>query len=125
MAASRLNTEDLRKSLQGLSIIIVHVKTALFPSYSATDDPITPVSPHAVAATAASPSTGAENGRGKGVKGENAATTTASTATLVDEPLIDPRTMQTRILDELNEMELQENLGVHFVMAKQGMKIDC
>jgi hypothetical protein len=100
MAATSLNNhEDLRKSLQGLSIIIVHVKTALFPSFVATSE---------------TPSTGKE-GAENGTSAED----------IDDTPIIDPRTMQVRILDELVEMEMQENLGVHFVMAKQGMKIEC
>lgn len=104
MAATSLDQEDLQKSLQGLSIVIVHVKTALFPSYVDTSD---------TASTSKDESSG-ENG-------------TTSTAAQGDnlEPIIDPRTMQVRILEELVEMETQENLGVHFVMAKQGMKIEC
>lgn len=107
--------EDLRGSLQGVNIVIIHVKMALFPSYGAMSGGVdTPPSPSSF--------TTAENGEGVGMA-EISAEKPKHLG--FGEPLIDPRAMQERILEELTEMESEVELGVHFVMAKQGMRIDC
>ena len=75
--------------LSGLTVVIIHVKQALFPSFAKSDSTAPPDAP-----TDAS-------GR-----------------------VLDPRTMQERILQELEELEGEEGLGARFVIAKQGMRID-
>ncbi|MCO5577668.1 hypothetical protein L7F22_031499 [Adiantum nelumboides] len=93
MAASSVQDSELHGSLEGLSIVIVHVKTALFPSFEASPP------------SSSSPSSGEE---------------------VEQRPrVVDPRTMQQRILEELRDMEHDVGLGVRFEMAKQGMRIDC
>ena len=89
---------------------------ALFPSYGATSSTVdTPPSPSSF--------TTAENGdEGAGTEArEGSQRKVLSYA----ERLIDPRAMQERILEELSEMECEFGLGVHFIMAKQGMRIEC
>jgi hypothetical protein len=117
MAANIVSDEELRSSLKGLSIVIIHVKMALFPSFCATTTTTdAPPSPSSITSFAT-----AENG-------EEDSGTEAKQATsqhIINERLIDPRTMQERILEELEEMEVEAGLGVQFVMAKQGMKIEC
>lgn len=77
---------ELKGTLQGLTVVVIHVKQALFPSYAATSG---------------------------GEGGEQGA-----------ERVLDPRSMQERILQELNELEEENELGVRFVIAKQGMRIE-
>ncbi|UZJ57431.1 hypothetical protein CBS101457_006751 [Exobasidium rhododendri] len=100
-AANHTSDAELRDTLTGLSIVIIHVKTALFPSYCAP---------------ATSPTTAAKTDDGEGVNGAHFD---------AQERLVDPRTMQERILEELVEIEEEAGLGVRFVMAKQGMRIEC
>jgi hypothetical protein len=115
MDASNILEEELRKSLQGLSIVIIHVKTALFPAYSAATT-------KGSVASAGSPSSPGSLGTGENGETPNPADANHSAYTT---PLIDPRTMQERILEELEELEEEAGLGVRFVMAKQGMRIEC
>lgn len=89
LAAATADTQELQGILKGLTVIIIHVKQALFPSY-------------AEATT---------NGDAE------------STETPV-EPLLDPRTMQERIQQELDELDRERGLGVRFVVARQGMRIE-
>jgi hypothetical protein len=97
-------TEDLRDVLKGLTVIIVHVKQALFPSYAdAPED-------------ASSPSASTDGGR----DGEAAASKEKPEKAKV----LDPRTMQVRLLQELREKEAETHMGVRFVMSKQGMRIE-
>lgn len=103
MSANVVSDEDLQKSLQGLSVVIIHIKAALFPSYRASTNISTPSSPNSNATE--------ESNGGKRISFE--------------ESLVDPRTMPNRILEELVEMEMEAGLGVRFVIAKQGMKIEC
>lgn len=125
MAAGSISDEDLRSSLKGLSIVIIHVKMALFPSYCATTtNPDSTPSPGSTNSF-----TTAENeesvSSGKGVSDEKEKQQQQPGHHAFNERLIDPRTMQERILEELNEVESESELGVQFVMAKQGMKIEC
>lgn len=110
MSANVVSNEDLRCTLQDLHVVIVHIKAALFPSYRAPANISTPSSPN--------------SGTTEGTAEESNGTTTLHDVAF-EEPLVDPRTMPDRILEELNGMEMEAGLGVHFVIAKQGMKIEC
>ncbi|KAN0062882.1 3',5'-cyclic-nucleotide phosphodiesterase pde1 [Thecaphora frezii] len=87
--------EEVEGQLQGLSVVIIHVKPALFPIFAAAQD------------DTESATSGGSNGTGGG--GEK----------------LDPRSMPVKILDELIEEENEMGLGVRFVMAQQGMRIEC
>lgn len=91
-----IKNEELQGSLAGLSVVIIHVKTALFPSFQATPN-----------------SSATSNETNSKEKLEHSITH------------VDPRSMQDRILDELNEAEQQNGYGVRFIIAKQGMRIEC
>lgn len=92
-----MQDSELSGSLEGLSVVIVHVKTALFPSFEASPS------------TSEAAENGGEAGKIEGPKPR----------------VIDPRTMQQRILEELRDMEHDVGLGVRFEMARQGMRIEC
>lgn len=95
-------TEDLRDVLKGLTVIIVHVKQALFPSYAdAPEDASSPPS--------------ATDGDGEAA---------AAKEKPEKAKVLDPRTMQVRLLQELREKEAETHMGVRFVMSKQGMRIE-
>lgn len=97
-AESSIKSEELSESLHGLSVVIIHVKTALFPSFAAST----------AAGSASSSATGS-----------------SSSASTPDERHMDPRSMRDRIEDELNEAEEEHGYGVRFVMAQQGLRIEC
>ncbi|EST08367.1 Cyclic-AMP phosphodiesterase, class-II [Kalmanozyma brasiliensis GHG001] len=84
---------ELRGQLQGLGVIVIHVKPALFPTFvnaattDSTDDDATPI--------------------------------------VNPEPILDHRTAPQKILDELEQEEQAAALGVRFVMAEKGMRIEC
>jgi len=111
-----ITDEELQKSLEGLHVVIIHVKTALFPSYEATPRP-------SIASTSSYET--AENGEPTTSKAELKKSPSIGRASeRVSRPM-DTRSMQKRILQELEEREEDIGLGVHFVMAQQGMRIDC
>lgn len=107
-----ITDEELQSSLEGLHVIIIHVKTALFPSFEATPRP-------SIASTSSYET--AENGETTTPKHESKKSPSIGRAS---RPM-DTRSMQKRILQELEEREEDIGLGVHFVMAQQGMRIDC
>ncbi|PWN35848.1 uncharacterized protein FA14DRAFT_160837 [Meira miltonrushii] len=111
-----ITDEELRSSLDGLHVVIIHVKTALFPSYEATPRP-------SIASTSSYET--AENGEPASSKADTKKSPSIGrTSERVNRPM-DSRSMQKRILQELEEREEDIGLGVHFVMAQQGMRIDC
>jgi hypothetical protein len=117
-----ITEEELHNSLAGLHVVIIHIKTALFPSYEATPRPSnSSVSSYGTA----------ENGSEAGGHTNGSTTHESSDAEKTAKAMpfvgrkIDPRSMQVRILQELNEIEEQAKLGVHFVIAAQGMRIEC
>ncbi|CAO1624858.1 unnamed protein product [Sympodiomycopsis kandeliae] len=88
----------LKGVLSGLTVIIIHAKQAFFPSYSDEKDD--------TSSTTASEEDTSNSGSRKGSR------------------VLDPRTMQERILQELEEVEEENGLGVRFVMSRQGMRIE-
>lgn len=90
--------EELRGQLEGLGVIVIHVKPALFPTF-VTDEV-----------------EGSDGGstRGELHGGEEEV-----------QPRLDERSAPQKILDELNQEELEARLGVRFVMAEKGMRIEC
>lgn len=111
-----ITDEELHGSLNGLHVVIIHVKTALFPSYEATPRP-------SIASTSSYET--AENGESTKMKPEGKKSPSITRTSERLERPIDVRSMQKRILQELEEREEDIGLGVHFVMAQQGMRIDC
>lgn len=87
-------SSELRGLLSGLTVVIIHVKQALFPSY-------------------------AESDKSAGVTGVEAKSPGGASGRVLD-----PRSMQTRILQELTELEEEHELGARFVIAKQGMRLE-
>lgn len=94
-ATSHSTPADLHGVLKGLTVIVIHAKQAFFPSYS---------------------------GGGEGEEGSSG-TASSPSSSRKGSRVLDPRTMQERILQELEEMEEENGLGVRFVMSKQGMRI--
>lgn len=126
--SERTITEDeLSNSLTGLHVVIIHIKTALFPSFEATPRPSnSSVSSYGTAENGSENGDGRRNGSTTHTtdEGKSDAEAAAKALPFVGRK-IDPRSMQVRILQELNEIEEQAKLGVHFVIAAQGMRIEC
>ncbi|EPQ27338.1 uncharacterized protein PFL1_05260 [Pseudozyma flocculosa PF-1] len=101
-----IDDEEVRGQLEGLAVIIIHVKPALFPTFmpAADDDDDD------------DDDNDSEHIDGDGDGGD---------ATRECGKRLDPRSMPVKILDELNEEEGEVGLGVRFVMAQQGMRIEC
>ena len=110
---------ELRGQLQGLGVIVIHVKPALFPTF-VQDEASSPSSP--TMSTASGSSSLAAAAHGDEVETE---TETEMTPTVAPEPRLDHRTAPQKILDELNQEEKAAMLGVRFVMAEKGMRIEC
>lgn len=99
-AAVGISDEETISCLNGLAVVIIHVKTALFPSYARPPSSV--------------------------VSERKDSTTSSNNSKNEDTPrAVDPRSMQDRILEELREVEADSNggLGVRFEMAEQGMRI--
>ncbi|PWY99339.1 hypothetical protein BCV70DRAFT_143055, partial [Testicularia cyperi] len=112
---------ELRGQLAGLGVIIIHVKPALFPSYVQEDSvPASPTS--ATASSSASSAAAAAHGHGEQQEGDEDANVSARDCKPAQ---LDPRTAPQKILDELNQEEHLAQLGVRFVMAEKGMRIEC
>lgn len=122
-AESAIKDEELCNSLQGLSVVIIHVKTALFPSFEATPR-VSSSSSTPVKTAESEGACGGESASAPRQEREPKATTTSGSSPY-SRPSIDSRSMQQRIEDELVEAEEHNGLGVRFVIAKQGMRIDC
>ncbi|PWN53996.1 hypothetical protein IE53DRAFT_309211 [Violaceomyces palustris] len=110
--------QSLRGTLKGLGIIIIHVKPSLFPTYA--HDEIKEGSEgegdHKEKPAPSSPST---------PKVSSSSSNSRRRSTRESGPKLDPRTMPDRILEELVEFEDEAGLGCRFVMAQQGMRIEC
>ncbi|SPO30052.1 uncharacterized protein UTRI_05891 [Ustilago trichophora] len=106
---------ELRGQLAGLGVIVIHVKPALFPTYVQEEVQQEPQSPTSDASSANSSVEVAAHGQD--VEGEE--------REVVIEPKLDHRTAPQKILDELNQEEQMAGLGVKFVMAEKGMRIEC
>lgn len=78
---------ELQGILKGLTVVIVHVKQALFPSFASSSQ-------------------------------------LEEQSLPPDAHVLDPRTMQERVLQELDERDAEVGLGVRFVISKQGMRIE-
>lgn len=98
---------ELRGQLDGLGVIVIHVKPALFPTF--VQDDAQPASPTSAASGSSSMEAAAH-----GDDSDAAA-----------QPQLDPRTAPQKILDELQHEEHLAGLGVRFVMAEKGMRIEC
>lgn len=96
---------DLRNVLRGLNVIVIHAKQAFFPSYAGEGEG------------------GGEEEKGGKTSGEDA-TLSSPSSSRKGSRVLDPRTMQERILQELQEVEEESGLGVRFIMSKQGMRIE-
>jgi hypothetical protein len=90
-----------------LGVIVIHVKPALFPTF--VQDDAQPASPTSAASGSSSMEAAAH-----GDDSDAAA-----------QPQLDPRTAPQKILDELQHEEHLAGLGVRFVMAEKGMRIEC
>lgn len=133
-----IKDDELSGSLDGLHIVIIHVKTALYPSYATTprlsnastssyataENDETNAGSATVLAETTNISETSRNDPGPDV-GVRQATASPDLARDRDGRAIDPRTMPQRILEELEEKDRDLGLGVRFVMAQQGMRIDC
>ena len=99
-AGAGISDEEMLSTLKGLAVVIIHVKTALFPSY-------------------ARPSNSSTSGR------KDSTTSSINSKNDDNARAVDPRSMQDRILQELREVEAdpEGGLGVRFEMAEQGMRI--
>lgn len=107
---------ELRGQLAGLGVIVIHVKPALFPTFVQEEEPASPTSStSAVSAALAA----AASGDADADADEDA------TPMPAPEPQLDHRTAPQKILDELNQEEQAAMLGVRFVMAEKGMRIEC
>ncbi|GAC75609.1 hypothetical protein PANT_16d00062 [Moesziomyces antarcticus T-34] len=98
---------ELRGQLDGLGVIVIHVKPALFPTF--VQDDAQPASP-----TSAASGTSSMEAAAHGDDSDASA-----------QPQLDPRTAPQKILDELQHEEHLAGLGVRFVMAEKGMRIEC
>lgn len=103
---------ELRGQLAGLGVIVIHVKPALFPMFvqETEEVPGTPTS-------ATSSTNAATHGDTLGADEEE--------EQVQVEPKLDLRTAPQKILDELCQEEESAGLGVRFVMAEKGMRIEC
>ncbi|CAO1633039.1 unnamed protein product [Parajaminaea phylloscopi] len=102
---------ELKGMLAGLTVVVIHVKQALFPSFAHKAS-----SPRASGDRVANEN--GDDGDGDGEAAGSSQSPEDSTRVL------DPRSMQTRILQELNELEEEHELGARFVIAKQGMRLE-
>ena len=105
----QFSDEDLRGALEGMSIVIIHVKTALFPSFE----------------RAPSKGNAAGSATGDGADKSNERRRSSANSGGSTQPRkIDPRSMQQRILEELREMEKDLGLGIRIELAQQGQRIE-
>lgn len=102
-AGAGISDEEMLSTLKGLAVVIIHVKTALFPSYARPPN------------TSNSSTSGRKDSTTSSINSKNDDNARA----------VDPRSMQDRILQELREVEAdpEGGLGVRFEMAEQGMRI--
>ncbi len=114
--AKRLSEEDLKGALSGLTLIIIHVKTALFPSFEAQQPPAT--------TEAAGGEEESKEEMRRRSSGQSSSARTAASGESAPRR-VDPRSMQQRILEELQETEAELQLGVRIEMAVQGQRIEC
>lgn len=96
------DSAELRGTLSGLNVVVIHVKQALFPSVAE----------------------GASNSTDSGSSGGGASSTSSRGGNGGGGRMLDPRTMQERILQELEELDVENGLGVRFIIAKQGMRLE-
>ncbi|TKY88218.1 hypothetical protein EX895_002928 [Sporisorium graminicola] len=115
---------ELQGQLAGLGVIVIHVKPALFPTFVQEED-----APLAAAAAEEPPSptstTSASSSLEAAAHGEDFESEAETTPLAAPEPRLDHRTAPQKILDELNQEEQAAMLGVRFVMAEKGMRIEC
>lgn len=110
---------ELRGQLQGLGVIIIHVKPALFPTFVQHD-------PETEAGRASPTSSSADGSQSSSLAAADHSHTAASASDhKAVEPILDQRSAPQKILDELNLEEHLARLGVRFVMAEKGMRIEC
>ena len=100
-SAQQFSDADLRGALEGLTVVIIHIKTALFPSFEAQPK---------------EENTDSERRQSTGQSGSSGAAAPRK---------VDPRRMQQRILEELREMESELQLGLRIELAEQGQRIEC
>lgn len=105
---------ELGGQLAGLGVIVIHVKPALFPMFVQHPDAEVPGRPVPGTPTSATSSTNVA------AHGEE-----ERELEMDAEPKLDTRTAPQKILDELCEEEESAGLGVRFVMAEKGMRIEC
>ncbi|SNX86612.1 uncharacterized protein MEPE_05321 [Melanopsichium pennsylvanicum] len=121
---------ELKGQLQGLGVIIIHVKPSLFPTFVQQEEEeeeqmMEPGSPRSTVSGSSSLAAAAH-----GLDAEDEAARQSEIESEMEqgevlEPRLDLRTAPQKILDELNEEELRAQLGVRFVVAEKGMRIEC
>lgn len=110
---------ELRGQLVGLGVIVIHVKPALFPTFVQEDEaPTGAQDPPSPTSTTSASSSLAAAAHGQDIDAD-------ATPQAAPEPRLDHRTAPQKILDELNQEEQAAMLGVRFVMAEKGMRIEC
>lgn len=102
---------SLRGSLEGLTLIVIHVKSALYPSYGPGF------------------SRRRKADHTSDVPGDDSASDGQEGQRDVEEEdetfCPDPRSMQYRILTELRAWERRARLGIRIELARQGQRIEC
>lgn len=111
---------ELRGQLAGLGVIIIHVKPALFPTFLSEEESTRASTPHSSTDEAGHGHATDESSTSPADVHADAAMTSRSASLIVD-----PRTAPHKILDQLNDEELKARLGIRFVMAEKGMRIEC
>ncbi|KDN45746.1 hypothetical protein K437DRAFT_274143 [Tilletiaria anomala UBC 951] len=102
-AQMQATDEELKGILEGLSVVVIHIKTALFPSFQAP----------------------APSANGEDAAAERRRSAASGASVNVGPRIIDPRSMQHRILEELRENESELQLGLRIELAEQGQRIEC
>ena len=108
---------ELRGQLQGLCVIVIHVKPALFPTFIQDEELVAPASPRSTVSASSSLAAAAH--------GTEDEMSQESHSDRQPQPRLDRRTAPQKILDQLQQEELIAQLGIRFVMAEKGMRIEC
>ncbi len=111
---------ELRGQLQGLGVIVIHVKPALFPTFVQDEAAAAPESPTSTTSASSSLVVAAAHGNAGDEEQE-----VLEAEVELPTPKQDHRTAPQKILDELKQEEELAQLGVRFVMAEKGMRIEC